>query len=276
MNVARSVAELEGALAEHRRAGATIGFVATMGALHEGHLSLVRAARSADDVVVVSIFVNPLQFAPNEDYASYPRDETRDLALAEEEKVDLVFVPSGEEMYPGGASTVVDVGPLGNIVEGEMRPGHFRGVATIVAKLFHLVQPTRAYFGQKDAQQVAVIKRMVTDLWFPVEIVVCPTVRDGDGLALSSRNAYLSEEERRTATTLWRALVAGREAWEREGRPDAAEAAMRALLAEQPLDLDYARAVDPNTFGAPDAGCALLVVAARVGRTRLIDNLLVP
>ena len=186
----------------------SVGLVPTMGAFHEGHLSLFRAARAENDVVVVSLFVNPAQFGPGEDLDRYPRDEERDAALAEENGVDALFVPAAGEIYPDGFQTWVDVEELGSILEGEHRPGHFRGVATVCLKLFNLVRPDRAYFGQKDAQQVAVIRRMVRDLAVPVEIRVCPTVRDDDGLALSSRNAYLSPEEREKALSLPRALAA--------------------------------------------------------------------
>ena len=277
MKVARTAAELRALLDEPRRAGRTIGFVPTMGALHEGHLSLLRAARRRDDVVVVSVFVNPLQFGPGEDFEAYPRDEEGDLELAEGEGVDIAFLPTVEQMYPQGAGTVVDPGPIGEIYEGAERPGHFRGVCTVVAKFFNLVDPDRAYFGQKDAQQVAVIRRMVADLDFPLEIVVCPTVRAPDGLALSSRNRYLSPDERRRATALYRALVAGREVLERGGDPVMAENEMAALLAGAPgIELGYAAAVDPDSFGPPGpGGPVLLAVAARVGRARLIDNLLV-
>ena len=275
MNVARSRDELGASVGSARAESSRIGFVPTMGALHEGHLSLVRAARKAVDVVVLSIFVNPLQFGPSEDLASYPRDEARDLHLAEQAGVDVVFLPSVHEMYPEGRSTTVSVGRLGTILEGSDRPGHFDGVATVVAKLFNLVQPDVAFFGQKDVQQVAVIKKMVTDLSYAVEIGVEPTVRERDGLALSSRNAYLSPEERQKATAVYRALLKGAETLAEEGF-EAAEKNMWELLVAEGLEPSYARVVDPDTFDVPGAGPeVLLVIAARLGNTRLIDNMFV-
>lgn len=274
MKVARSRTELAQVL-QPGRGASRIGFVPTMGALHEGHLSLVAAARDAADVVVLSIFVNPLQFGPNEDLASYPRDEERDLRLAEAAGADLVFLPSVAEMYPEGRSTTVSVGELGTVLEGTDRPGHFDGVATVVAKLFNLVQPDVAVFGQKDAQQVAVIKKMVKDLSYAIEILVAPTVRETDGLALSSRNAYLTAEERPSATALYRALRLGAQTVADEGF-EAAEKSMWDLLVAEGLEPSYARAVDPDTFGSPSLGSdVLLVIAARLGKTRLIDNMLV-
>jgi pantoate--beta-alanine ligase len=273
MKIARRRGEVRTALEEARRSGRSIGFVPTMGALHDGHLSLVRAARAGCDVVVLSVFVNPLQFGPEEDFDVYPRAESRDLALLEAEGVDLAFAPEVEEMYPHEASTTVSVGRVSESFEGAHRPGHFDGVATVCAKLFNIVAPDRAYFGQKDAQQVAVLKRMVRDLDLTLEIVVCPTVRAPDGLALSSRNAYLSTEDRGRATALYRALQAGATdaaAADFEG----AERTMRAVL--EGIEVDYAGCVDPDTFGAPRRGApVLLVVAAYIGSTRLIDNLMV-
>jgi pantoate--beta-alanine ligase len=232
--------------ADEVRVGGEIGLVPTMGAFHQGHLSLVRAARAENDVVVASLFVNPTQFAEGEDFESYPRDEERDARLAEEAGVDVLFVPAAEEIYPSGFQTWVDVEQLGAILEGEHRPGHFRGVATVCLKLFNLVRPQRAYFGQKDSQQVAVLRRMVHDLAVPVEIRVLPTVRDDDGLALSSRNAYLSPEEREAALSLPRAL----------------EARDPSLL--DGLEVDY--------FEEADCEPRVLAAAVRVGNTRLIDN----
>jgi pantoate--beta-alanine ligase len=231
--------------AELQHAG-EVGLVPTMGAFHEGHLSLFRAARAENDVVVASVFVNPAQFAEDEDFESYPRDDERDARLAEEAGVDVLFVPASEEIYPPGFETWVEVERLGSILEGEHRPGHFRGVATVCLKLFNLVRPRRAYFGQKDSQQVAVLKRMVRDLGVPVEIRVLPTVRDDDGLALSSRNAYLSPEERELALTLPRAL----------------EAHDPSLL--DGLEVDY--------FEEADFEPRVLAAAVRIGRARLIDN----
>jgi len=241
MRVARTAAELD--------LVGEIGLVPTMGAFHEGHLSLLAAARAENDVVVASLFVNPAQFAEGEDPASYPRDEERDLQLADEAGVDVLFVPSAEEIYPPGFQTWVEVEQLGAILEGEHRPGHFRGVATVCLKLFNLVRPRRAYFGQKDAQQVAVVRRMVRDLDVPVEIRVLPTVRDADGLALSSRNALLSRDERERALALHRAL----------------EARDPSLL--DGLEVDY--------FAEADFEPRVLAAAVRVGGTRLIDNVLV-
>jgi pantoate--beta-alanine ligase len=226
----------------------SIGLVPTMGAFHEGHLSLFRAARAENDTVVVSLFVNPTQFGPGEDLDRYPRDEDRDARLAEEAGVDVLFTPTAEEIYPSGFQTWVEVEELGRTLEGKHRPGHFRAVATVCLKLFNLVRPDRAYFGQKDAQQAAVIKQMVRDLAVPVEIRVCPTVRDEDGLALSSRNAYLSPEEREAALALPRAL----------------QARDRALLDR--LEVDY--------FEEADFRPRVLAAAVRVGQTRLIDNVI--
>lgn len=277
MRAVRTAADLREALEPERAGRSRVGFVPTMGALHDGHLSLVRAARDGCDVVVVSVFVNPLQFGANEDFTGYPRDEGRDLDLAEREKIDIVFLPSVDEMYPAGTSTTVRAGSAARGLEGAARPGHFDGVCTVVAKLFNLVQPSVAFFGQKDAQQIAVIKQMVRDLAIPVEIAVCPIVRTGDGLALSSRNAYLSAGERRRATALVRALEAGRETLAGGGTIAEAEARMmRQLDATAGIEPDYAAAVDPDTFERPVPGReVLLAVAARVGRTRLIDNLVV-
>ena len=273
MEVVRDPVALRRSVADPER---SVGFVPTMGALHEGHLSLVRMARADNDVVVVSIFVNPLQFGPNEDLDAYPRDEESDLALLEEEKVDIVFLPSVETLYPPGATTRVQVGPLGDVIEGALRPGHFEGVATVVAKLFHLVQPHRAYFGQKDAQQVAVLQKMVRDLDFPVALEVGPTVRAADGLALSSRNAYLSAAERAAAVALWRALAAGRDVLRAGGSPEESAKAMADLLAaSEGVEPAYALAVDPATFAPADEVPVLLLVSATVGPARLIDNLLV-
>jgi pantoate--beta-alanine ligase len=256
---------------------AVLGFVPTMGALHEGHLSLLRRARDLSDRVVMSIFVNPTQFGPGEDFEAYPRDEARDLALAETEKVDAVFLPTVEEIYPSGATSQMSAGPLGERLEGASRPGHFDGVATVVAKLFDLVRPQVAFFGEKDAQQVAVVRQLVRDLGLAIEVVACPTVREPDGLALSSRNAYLSPEDRHRATVLWRALETAAFALACGSAPEDAAAAGREVISlAEGADLDYLEAVDPETFEAPQpGGDVLFVVAARVGATRLIDNQLV-
>jgi pantoate--beta-alanine ligase len=261
-----------------RARGSTVGFVATMGALHDGHRSLLARAREERDFVAVSIYVNPLQFGSTEDLAAYPRDPDRDLSAAEEEKVDVAFLPEDEEMYPGGeAGITVDPGSIGDRLEGAVRPGHFRGVCTVVAKLFGLVGPASAYFGEKDAQQLAVVRRMVVDLDIPVAVVGCPTVREADGLAMSSRNAYLSPEERSAATCLYEALA--RAAWlveggERDSGPLKAEMAKR-IGAERLARLDYVAVVDDSTFDEVDrlGGRSRALVAARFGKARLIDNL---
>jgi pantoate--beta-alanine ligase len=255
----RTIAALRAALAPLR--GSTIGLVPTMGALHAGHEALVRKARGECEVVVASIFVNPAQFGPGEDFERYPRDEERDSGLAESWGVDHLFAPAADEIYPDGFGTWVEVEGLTDELEGAARPGHFRGVATICLKLFNIVGPDRAYFGQKDAQQAAVLERMVRDLDLGLEIRVVPTAREEDGLALSSRNAYLSPDEREAAATLPRALAQGAEA----GPERAAEVA-RALLSKEPrLTPDYVEVARLN-------GRVYLLAAARVGSTRLIDN----
>lgn len=253
------------------------GLVPTMGYLHAGHLSLVQRARAENDRVAVSIFVNPTQFGPNEDLATYPRDLPRDLELLRAADVDLVWAPSVDEMYPPGFQTYVTVEEVTRVLEGAARPVHFRGVATVVAKLFLVCQPDRAYFGQKDAQQVVVIQQMVRDLGFPVQIVVCPTVREPDGLALSSRNVYLTPEQRQAAPVLYRALRAAQEAWQRgEHDGERLRAIMRAVLSEEPLaQTEYVSAADLCTLqelGDASQG-VLLSLAVRIGRTRLIDNI---
>jgi len=249
-----------------------------MGALHEGHLSLVRAARAACDVVAASIFVNPTQFGPNEDLAKYPRSFERDCEMLEREGVEFVFAPSVEEMYPAGAVTWVTVEELSGKLDGGSRPGHFRGVTTVVAKLFHIVEPDKAFFGQKDAAQVAIIRRMVRDLNLPVGIVVCPIVREADGLAMSSRNAYLGPEERKRAVVLHRALVRVQrmvEAGERDVGPLSA-AGIYEFARESSVRLDYFEIVNPDTLDPVEdvSRGALVAVAAYVGATRLIDNIL--
>ena len=260
-----------------RRAGKRLGFVPTMGALHEGHLSLVRSARASSDVVAASIFVNPTQFGPNEDLAKYPRSFDRDCDLLEREGVELLFAPSVGEMYPAGAVTWVTVEGLSDKLDGRSRPGHFRGVTTVVAKLFHIVEPDAALFGQKDAAQVAIIRRMVRDLNLPVEIVTCPIVREPDGLAMSSRNAYLDAEQRKRALVLHGSLMRVQglaEAGEREAAKLVA-AGRKEFAKESSVRLDYFEIVDPDTLNpAQDiSGGALAAVAAFVGSTRLIDNI---
>jgi pantoate--beta-alanine ligase len=249
-------------IAELPESEGSVGLVPTMGAFHGGHVSLFEAARTENDVVVVSLFVNPAQFGAGEDLDRYPSDEERDAELAEEVGVDILFAPSTEEMYPEGFGTWVDVGELGTKLEGEFRPGHFRGVATVCLKLFNIVRPDRAYFGQKDAQQAAVVKQLVRDLNLDLEIRVVPTVRDEDGLALSSRNAYLSPEEHEAALALPRALWAGRDASLTGSDP--AKEAERFLHS---LDVDYLEVADLN-------GQKVLAAAVRVGKTRLIDNVI--
>lgn len=266
-------------LREHRLATRRIGLVPTMGALHEGHRSLIRAARSGCDVVVVSIFVNPTQFAPGEDFDRYPRSLDADLAACRAEGADVVFCPSAADMYPPGSVTTVAVSELAEGLCGAHRPGHFTGVATVVTKLFNIVQPDVAYFGQKDAQQVAVIRRMVRDLFLPLEIVVCPTVREADGLALSSRNAYLSPDERRRAVSLSAALrwaeaqVAN---GQRAAKPLVTEM-YRQIQAAGPCSIDYIEVVDAEDLRPREQifGRCLIAVAVRIGSTRLIDNVVV-
>jgi pantoate--beta-alanine ligase len=273
-----SSAELGAATDAARQRGAGVGFVPTMGALHAGHRALLARARADNGFVVASVFVNPLQFGPAEDLASYPRDREADLAVLAAEGTDLAFLPAEGEVWPSPPEIRLRVGGLADRLEGLVRPGHLDGVATVVAKLLHLVGPSRAYFGQKDAQQLAVVRRMVEDLAFPNQIVACPTVREPDGLAVSSRNAYLSATERERATALYRALSAGRDAF-RAGRrdPGAVEAAARDLLEGAPgVKPDYVALVDPATFEPAKQAEAgqVLATAARVGRTRLIDNVI--
>ncbi len=257
-----------------------IGFVPTMGYLHAGHLSLVEMARSRDDVVGVSIFVNPTQFGPNEDLSRYPRDMEHDLDMLKEAGVDWVFTPSADEIYLPSYSTYVEVRDVTTHLEGEVRPGHFLGVATVVAKLFNIVQPTRAYFGQKDAQQVAVIRKMVRDLNFPLEVVVGETIREKDGLAMSSRNVYLNPEERQSALVLYRALNAAKKLWQNGERRGTflREAMSQVLAAESLARPDYVSVADPITLheldDSGDAEEALASLAVRIGKTRLIDNLI--
>jgi pantoate--beta-alanine ligase len=283
MIVARTVAELHAALEPHRRAGGSIGLVPTMGFLHEGHLSLLRAARKRCDVVVMSLFVNPTQFGPGEDLDSYPRDEERDLGLADVEGVDIVYAPAAEEVYPEGFATTVEVGGgLTEVLDGEPNqrgPEHFRGVTTVVAKLLNSVGPDVAFFGQKDAQQAAVIRRMARDLDFPVEIAVEPTIREPDGLAMSSRNSYLSPDERERALALSRALRATADAVAAGERDvNAALAAGRAELEAAGIEPEYLEARDAEDLSAVssfNARPVLVAVAARVGKARLIDNVVI-
>ena len=276
MRVLETIEAVRSASRGPHREGRRVGLVPTMGALHEGHLSLVRAAKAQSDRVIVSIFVNPTQFGPNEDYAKYPRTFERDCQLLEKEGIDVVFAPSVEEMYPSGAVTLVTVGGLSGKLCGKSRPGHFRGVTTVVSKLFHAAEPDKAFFGQKDAAQVAIIRRMVRDLNMPVEIIVCPIVREPDGLAMSSRNAYLDPQQRKSALVLSRSLkrVEGLFA---QGERDACKliSAGQHIIAEEPsVRLDYFELVDNENLDPVQTvtGTALVAVAAYVGTTRLIDN----
>ena len=273
MRLLHSVAEMAAARSAAER---PLGLAPTMGALHEGHLSLVRRARSDNATLVVTIFVNPTQFGPGEDLAAYPRDPARDLALLEAEGADVVFMPPPEEVYPSGFDTWVSVERTAAPLEGESRPGHFRGVATVVCKLFNIVRPDRAYFGQKDAQQLQVIRRMNADLNLGVELVAMPTVREPDGLAMSSRNAYLTPEQRSAAPVLYAALRAARELYDTGERQAAAlrETMQRTLAAEPLASPDYVSVADPDTLAELERieGAALASLAVHVGSTRLIDN----
>ncbi len=279
MNTLTSTPDMRAWSATERDARRTLGLVPTMGGLHHGHASLIRAARAACDRVVVSIFVNPTQFGPHEDYERYPRTFEADRALCEREGADTVFAPSVPDIYPPGGETFVDVGPLGAVLCGASRPGHFRGVATVVAKLFTIVTPHRAYFGQKDYQQTVVIRRLVEDLRFPIEVVVCPTVRDPDGLAASSRNAYLSPEERKRAQRVPAALAEG-ERLIRSGERSSGKIrdVMEVLLSSGgAIRVDYVAVVHPDTLQPLErlAGRVVVAVAAWVGKTRLIDNMII-
>jgi pantoate--beta-alanine ligase len=274
MQVVETIAEIR---ALRQKLKGTVGFVPTMGFLHEGHLALVKRTKVENSAVIVSIYVNPTQFGPKEDFGAYPRDLDRDLELLRKEGTDIVFVPLDDEMYPPGFSSWVDVEKVTERLEGACRPGHFRGVATVVAKLFNIVQPTRAYFGQKDAQQVVVIKRMVADLDMNLEVVVVPTVRESDGLAMSSRNIYLNPEERQAATILFEAFTLARQL-RRGGEKDAEKIRrqMTALIQEEPLaQIDYVSIADSETLEELDLidRPAVAALAVRIGKTRLIDNM---
>jgi pantoate--beta-alanine ligase len=279
MQIITTISEMQSLAESLRRQGKTIGFVPTMGFLHEGHLSLMRRARHECDTVVVSIFVNPTQFGPQEDFDRYPRDEEGDRKKCESAGVDIIFMPSAEAMYPEKPRVFVTVEGISDILEGAVRPGHFRGVATVVAKLFNIVKPHKAFFGQKDYQQCAVIKRMVKGLDMDVEVVVMPTVREKDGLAMSSRNSYLGADERRAAAAIHRALSAAEQlviAGVKE--PGKLENKMRAILHEERgISIDYIELADPETLAPLDVvrGGIVILVAVRLGRTRLIDNLLI-
>ncbi len=261
-----------------RKRSGSVGFVPTMGYLHEGHIELVRRARAENKNVAVSIFVNPTQFGPREDFAAYPRDPERDLSLLKQEKVDVVFMPDAEEIYPPQSSTWVEVGNIPERLEGAFRPGHFRGVATVVAKLFGIVEPTRAYFGQKDAQQLVVIRKMVDDLNMNVEVVAVPTVRELDGLAMSSRNVYLDPEERESAVVLHKALSRAQKLWRKgERSAELLRKEMTSLIESEPkATIDYVSIADPETLEELEhiEDQALVSMAVRIGKTRLIDSMM--
>ena len=278
MLILTSAAEVTAISKEARRAGKSVGFVPTMGALHQGHLSLVRTARAQADVVIASVFVNPTQFGPTEDFSKYPRDPEKDSAMLAAEKCDHLFLPSVEEMYPPGGTTWINVEGLSEKLDGRSRPGHFRGVTTVVSKLFNIVQPDFAFFGQKDAAQVAIVNKMVRDLNFEVRIVLCPIVRESDGLAMSSRNAYLNPEQRKQALVLYRALMRVQTLADRgESSSARLKVAGEQVMAEEPaVKPDYFEIVNRDTLDPVSdiSGGALVAVAAYAGSTRLIDNIL--
>ncbi|MDI1471176.1 MAG: pantoate--beta-alanine ligase [Thermodesulfovibrio sp.] len=257
----------------------TIGFVPTMGALHEGHLSLIKRAKEENDITVVSIFVNPIQFAPGEDYEKYPRDIDKDCEKLKNIEIDYLFLPDVNSLYPNGYSTYINVENLSDKLCGKFRPGHFRGVATIVCKLFNIVNPNRAYFGQKDYQQTLIIKKMVEDLNIDVEIIVCPTIRDQDGLAMSSRNSYLNEIERKSATVIYKCLKEGEKLLKAKINPLEVSERIQNLLKKEPLikEIQYAGVFDPFTLNELKElkDVCLIAIAVKIGDTRLIDNLLV-
>jgi pantoate--beta-alanine ligase len=278
MKICQTIQDMRAASRKSHAEGKRLGFVPTMGALHDGHLALVRAAKAQCDVVAVSIFVNPLQFGLNEDLAKYPRTFERDRELLEKEGVDFLFAPAPEEMYSASAVTYVTVEGLSEKLCGRSRPGHFRGVTTVVAKLFHIVEPDVAFFGQKDAAQSAIIQRMVLDLNLPIEVVVCPIVREPDGLAMSSRNAYLNPQERKSALVLHRALIQVKNRFDQGERHAISliDSGKQVLAQEPEIRLDYFEIVDPDTLDPLQelTNTALVAVAAFVGTTRLIDNVL--
>ena len=255
----------------------SVGFVPTMGYLHDGHLSLVKQARTDNGITIASIFVNPTQFGPKEDFKTYPRNIEQDLALLKKANTDIVFIPSGEEMYPQGFNSWVDVQKITNRLEGERRPGHFKGVTTIVTKLFHIVEPTRAYFGQKDAQQALVIKKMAADLNMNVEVIIAPTVRESNGLAMSSRNTYLTPKERQTATVLFQALTKAQQLWQNgEKKAASLRKEMISIISKEPLaQIDYVSIADAQTLEELDEidRQAMVSLAVKIGNTRLIDNI---
>jgi pantoate--beta-alanine ligase len=277
MRIVRTIAELRVALKAIREHGQSIGFVPTMGFLHEGHAALIRQSTARCDVTVVSVFVNPTQFGPAEDLAAYPRDLERDQNLCLRLGVKILFMPEPQEVYPTGFATSITVGSMGDLLCGQFRPGHFRGVATVVAKLFNMVQPDLAFFGQKDLQQTAILQRMVKDLNMPVDILVAPTVREADGLALSSRNTYLTPEDRQRALGLSRGLLAAEQAFKAGERDATTLAGIARAELGQADEVQYCAVVDPLTLDAlsgPITRPAAITVAAIIGKTRLIDNLL--
>jgi pantoate--beta-alanine ligase len=275
MQIAKTIAEMK---ALRMKSLGSVGFVPTMGYLHDGHLALVKQARDDNSVVIASIFVNPTQFGPTEDFKTYPRDTERDLAMLRKERTDIVFMPSAEEMYPEGFNSWVEVEKVTNRLEGSCRPGHFKGVATVVAKLFNIVEPTKAYFGQKDAQQALVIKKMVADLNMNLEVIVAPTVRESDGLAMSSRNVNLNPQERQAATVLFKALTLARNLWGKgERNAETIRQEMTSLISKEPLaKIEYVSIADAETLEELTEidKPALASLAVRIGKTRLIDNML--
>lgn len=279
MKLVSAITDMRSFSRKCREEGRAIGLVPTMGALHEGHLSLVSKAKAENDITVVSIFVNPTQFGPNEDLSKYPRDTEGDLQKLSPHKVDAVFIPDAGEMYPEGFSTSINIGHIGDILCGASRPGHFNGVATVVAKLLNIVMPGRAYFGQKDLQQTVIVKKLVRDLNLDVDIIVCPTVRETDGLAMSSRNAYLSRDERKTAAVLYRALRLGEEmiTLNKAVKPALVLKEIKQLInSETSVNIDYAEIVDLNNLETVEdiQSPVALCVAVKIGTTRLIDNII--
>jgi pantoate--beta-alanine ligase len=275
MQIAKTIADMK---ALRTKSLGSVGFVPTMGYLHQGHLALVKQSRAENSVVIASIFVNPTQFGPTEDFKSYPRDTERDLAMLEKERTDIVFMPSAEEMYPEGFNSWVDVEKVTDRLEGSYRPEHFKGVATVVAKLFNIVEPARAYFGQKDAQQVLVIKKMVADLNMNLEVIVAPTVRESDGLAMSSRNVYLNPQERQASIVLFKALTLARNRREKgERNAETVRQEMTSLISQEPLaKIEYVSIADAQTLEELSKidRPALVSLSVRFGKTRLIDNML--
>jgi pantoate--beta-alanine ligase len=280
MQIINTIKDMQSLSKKFRAKGKSIGFVPTMGALHEGHLSLVRCSKDENDITIVSIFVNPTQFGPNEDFEKYPRDKEGDLTKLSGLSVDAVFMPDNKEMYPEGFSISVDVGNIGQILCGVSRPGHFNGVATVVAKLFNIVMPDRVYLGQKDFQQTVIIKKLVRELNFDIEIIVCPTIREHDGLAMSSRNSYLNLEERNAATVLYRALNLGEKLILSKNMDEASSVKkeMESLIRSEPLaEIDYIEIVNPQNLDTVKKITLPVVIclAVKIGNTRLIDNIIV-